>query len=312
MSRKSQLKKSGLLFLAAFIWGTAFVAQSAGIKEIDAFTFNGIRFFLGAIVLLPVIWFIDRSKKHENGRKNTEEMQEGNKGGSKMLWLGGLVCGILLCAGTNLQQMGIKYTTAGKAGFITAFYIVLVPVFGIFLKKKCPAIVWLSVALALIGLGLLCVKEDLSVGKGEALVFVCAIVFAFHILAIDYFVNYADGVKMSCIQFAVSGVISSVLMLIFEKPELHAIKAAWLPIAYTGIMSCGVAYTLQVIGQKGMNPTVASIILSLESVVSVLAGWVILKQGLNINEKAGCILMFVAIILTEVPLGKKEQHNQKV
>lgn len=303
ISRKKQLQKSGMLLLAAFIWGVAFVAQSEAIKVVDAFTINCVRFLIGALTLLPVIFIMDRKNKQETATAGTvtlDELQGTKK--NKVPWLGGAVCGLVLCAATNLQQIGLKYTTAGKAGFITAFYIVLVPVFSIFLKKRASFVVWISVVIAVIGLGLLCInKEDLSIGTGELLVFACAILFTLHILCVDHFVKDADGVKLSCVQFAVSGIVSGIFMFIFENPQIQAILSAWLPILYTGVLSSGVAYTLQVVGQKDFNPTIASLLMSFESVFSVLAGWAILKETLSLAEGIGCVLMFAAIILAQLP-----------
>ena len=211
-----------------------------------------------------------------------------------------------LCIASNLQQFGIKYTTVGKAGFITAMYIIIVPVIGIFLKKTTGLRIWISVLLAVGGLYLLCMTEGFSIAFGDLLVLLCAVMFSVHILIIDYFSPKVDGVRMSCIQFFVSGILSGVAMLIFEQPDLGAILQAWMPILYAGVMSCGVAYTLQIVGQKDMDPTIASLILSLESVVSVLAGWVILGQKLSSKELFGCVLMFAAIILAQLPDKKAE------
>lgn len=200
------------------------------------------------------------------------------------------------------------YTTVGKAGFITTLYIIIVPVLGIFLGKKIPGKVWTGAAVAAFGMYLLCMSERLALGKGDTLVFLCAIIFSIHILVIDYFSPKADGVELSCIQFLTAGMISSILAFIFEKPELSQFVDGIIPLAYAGIMSSGVAYTLQVVGQKDMDPTVASLILSLESVVSMLAGWVILGQSLNGRELAGCGLVFGAVILVQLPEGK-HMHN---
>ena len=192
----------------------------------------------------------------------------------------------------------------GKAGFITALYIILVPVLGLFMKKRVQGKVWISVTLAVAGLYLLCITDGFSLGTGDLLVLLCALMFSVHILVIDYFSPKTDGVKMSCIQFFVCGILSGIAMLIFEEPSLGALLQAWMPILYAGVLSCGVAYTLQIVGQKDMDPTVASLILSLESVVSVLAGWVLLGQRLSLREISGCVLMFAAIILAQLP-GKK-------
>ena len=292
------LKNSLLLLLTATIWGVAFVAQSVGMDYVGGFTFNMARSLIGSAVLLPVIWFMGR-----NSSKKAEEKQ-GSGRRKDLLW-GGLACGILMCLASNFQQFGIKYTTVGKAGFITACYIVLVPILGLFLKKKCSPFIWLAVAMSVAGLYLLCITDGFSIGKGDILVLICAVLFSFHILVIDYYSPKVDGVKLSCIQFLVCGILSGIPALIFEKPEMCAVLTAWQPILYAGVMSCGVAYTLQIIGQKNMNPTVASLILSLESCISVLAGWVILGQQLSAREIAGCVIMFAAIILAQLPQKEK-------
>ena len=289
------LKNSLMLLLAATIWGVAFVAQSIGMEYVGAFTFNSVRSLIGAAVLLPVIWLFNRN------RSDSVQTAEEKKASSKILITGGICCGILLCLATNFQQFGIKYTTVGKAGFITACYIVIVPILGIFLKKKCSPFIWAAVLLALCGLYLLCIKDGFSIGKGDILVLICAFLFSLHILTIDYFSPKTDGVKLSCIQFLVSGILSGIPALILEDPSLSSILTAWMPILYAGALSSGVAYTLQIIGQKDMNPTVASLILSLESCISVLAGWLILGQKLSSRELFGCLIMFGAIILAQLP-----------
>lgn len=284
-----------ILLLTATIWGIAFVAQSVGMDYVKPFTFNGVRSLLGAFVLLPVIFL-------SNMRK---EPAEKKKEDTKTLVLGGVLCGLCLCVASSLQQIGIQYTTAGKAGFLTAMYIIIVPVLGLFAGKKCSSFVGISIVLATVGLYLLSIKDGFSIGAGDVCVILCAVMFSFHILIIDYFSPKCDGVKLSCIQFLVCGIICTVIALATEQPQLGQILAAWMPIAYAGVMSCGVAYTLQIIGQKGMNPTVASLILSLESVISVLAGWVILKEALSAREIIGCIIMFAAIILAQLPSKEK-------
>lgn len=295
MKKSTTYKNSFLLLLTAAIWGVAFVAQSVGMDYVGPFTFNSVRSFLGCLVLLPIIWFFNR------GKKTTSTPDE-----KKTLWIGGICCGLLLAAASSFQQIGIMYTSVGKAGFITACYIILVPILGIFLKKKCSPLIWVSVLLALVGLYLLCINEQFAIGKGDIYVFICAILFSLHILVIDYFSPKTDGVKMSCIQFLVCGVCCGVIMLCTETPVISDILLAWKPIAYAGIMSCGVAYTLQIVGQKNMNPTVASLILSLESCISVIAGWLILGQAMTAKEIIGCFFMFVAIILAQIPVGKKQ------
>ena len=292
------MKNSLVLLLTAFIWGVAFVAQSVGGDAVGCFTFNGVRSLIGAAVLLPVIAFLDKQKKKELG----EDKFLAQKGDKKTLILGGISCGLMLCIASNFQQFGISFTTVGKAGFITAMYILIVPILGLFMKKKVGMKVWLGVILATVGLYMLCMtSESFSLSKGDLLVLVCAGFFSLHILIIDYFSPKVDGVRLSCIQFFVCGLISTVIAFIFENPNVGAILSGWLPILYAGVMSCGVAYTLQIIGQKNMDPTVASLILSLESVFSVLAGWVLLNQKLSIRELFGCVLMFLAIILAQLP-----------
>ena len=296
--KTGQLRNSLLLLLTSFIWGVAFVAQSIGGEAVGCFTFNGVRSLIGAAVLLPVIAFLDGQKKKEMGEEKFLEQ----KGDKKTLLIGGISCGLMLCIASNFQQFGISFTTVGKAGFITAMYILIVPILGLFMKKKVSMKVWFGVVLATIGLYLLCMtSESFSLSKGDFLVLICAGFFSLHILIIDYFSPKADGVRLSCIQFFVCGLISMIIAFIFEQPNLGAILSGWLPILYAGVLSCGVAYTLQIVGQKNMDPTVASLILSLESVFSVLAGWVILNQKLSGRELFGCGLMFLAIIMAQLP-----------
>jgi drug/metabolite transporter (DMT)-like permease len=287
-----KLKNAIILFITALIWGVAFVAQSVGMDYVQPFTFNAVRSLIGGIVLIPCIFVLKRFQASD-----TEEKQEDKK----TLWIGGICCGVALCIASNLQQIGIQYTSVGKAGFITALYIILVPILSIFLKKKAGIKVWTSVFIAVVGLYLLCMTEELRLSQGDFLILLCALAFSIHILIIDYFSPKVDGVKMSCIQFLICGLISLICMFVTEQPQLSSILAAWQPILYAGILSCGVAYTLQIIGQKGMNPTISSLILSLESVISVLAGWLILNQQLSRREFIGCVLMFLAIILAQLP-----------
>ena len=245
-------------------------------------------------MLLPVIAY-NRAKKNSMGHR-PENL--------KTTVTGGISCGFVLGIAALLQQYGILYTTVGKAGFITTLYIILVPFFGIFLKKKVPGKVWIGAVIAALGLYLLCMGESLSLGRGDTLVFLCAILFSVHILVIDYFSPRTDGVELSCIQFLTAGMIAGILAFIFENPRPQDFINGILPLAYAGILSSGVGYTLQVIGQKNMDPTVASLILSLESVFSVLAGWVILRQVLTGRELMGCCLVFGAVILVQLPAKK--------
>lgn len=296
-----------LLLLTATIWGVAFVAQSVGMDYVGPFTFNTVRSLLGGIVLIPCIVLLKRINVGSKDTAGAAEHASGDPAGQrKVLLTGGVACGVLLCIASNLQQFGIMYTSVGKSGFITAMYIVLVPVLGIFLKKKAGIKIWCSVAIAVGGLYLLCMTDSgFSIQKGDLLLLLGAVIFSFHILTIDYFSPKVDGVKMSCIQFFTCGILSMVCMFLFEQPQIGAILQAWMPIVYAGVMSCGVAYTLQIVGQKGMNPTVASLILSTESVISVIAGWLILHQKLSGRELLGCVLMFAAIILVQLPERKR-------
>ncbi len=332
------LKYNFLLMLAALIWGSAFVAQSVGMDYLGPFSFNCVRSFMGSAVLLPVIWFMDRQKKGTAGNNGAvsakaeavsagREEADGTGTGreeadgiiagqtaeagireenSRVLLTGGLCCGVILTLSTSLQQIGIKYTTAGKAGFITALYILIVPLLGLVLGKKVGIKTWIGVALAVAGMYLLCIKEGFSISYGDFMVLLCALVFSLHILAVDYFSPRVDGIRLSCIQFFVCGCISAVPMLVWEHPEVSQIIRAWQPLAYAGVLSSGVAYTLQIVTQKHLNPTVASLLMSLESVFAVLTGWLVLNERLSPKELLGCVLVFAAIILAQLPQKQKK------
>lgn len=293
--KKVQIQHSLLLLLTAIIWGTAFVAQSVGMDYVGPFTFLCTRSFIGGVALLPVIAFLDKRKSEQ---VLEEERRPENR---KVLIKGGILCGIVLCFSSAFQQYGILFTTVGKAGFITAFYIVLVPLAGLFFGKRCGLQVWLGVLLALCGLYCLCITETFRIRIGDILVLICAFLFTSHILIVDHFSPQVDGVKMSCIQFFVCGTVAGIGMLLLEHPNISDILMAWQSILYAGLLSSGVGYTLQIVGQKGLNPTVASLIMSLESVVSVLAGLLILGQTMSAKEVIGCILMFAAILLAQLP-----------
>lgn len=285
-------KNAMLLFLTAFIWGTAFVAQSVGMDHLGPFAFNGLRNLVGAAALLPCIVLLNKINAEDNSKRT---------GDSKELLKGGLCCGLLLFVASSAQQVGMQYTSAGKAGFITAFYIVLVPIFGIFLKHNTSWKVWLAVAIAIVGLYFLCITDSFQIGKGDIYIFISAILYALHILVIDHFAPKVSGVRMSCIQFFVAGVLSLPLMLLLETTTVSAVLMSWAPILYAGVLSSGVGYTLQIIGQKNVSPAIASLILSLESCISVLAGWAILGEQLSSRELTGCVLMFAAIIMAQLP-----------
>lgn len=299
--KAKEWKSSLMLLLTAAIWGVAFVAQSVGMDYIGPFTFNAIRSLVGGLVLIPCIWLLNRKKP---AAQEDTPAQSG-----RTLFIGGICCGVALAVASSLQQMGIQYTSVGKAGFITALYIVIVPLLGLLFKRRVSGLIWVAVVIAVGGMYLLCITEGFSFGKGDLLVMASAFCFSAHILIIDYFSPKADGVKMSCIQFLVCGLLCAVPMLIMERPSLPQILAAWMPLIYAGVFSCGVGYTLQIVGQRHIDPTIASLILSLESVISVLAGWVILGQKLTVRELIGCILVFCAIILAQLP--QKEEKIEE-
>jgi drug/metabolite transporter (DMT)-like permease len=299
----NQLRQVVFPILAAFIWGTAFVAQDLCADSIGAFAFNATRYFIAVLALLVVILISDKLKKN----KPTLTAQE-KKAANKQLWLGGLCCGAALAIASNFQQAGlVAGTDAGKAGFITALYVVLVPVFGLFFKRKVSLPTWIAVVLSVVALYLLCIKGDFSLAPGDLLVLVCAVCFAVHILVIDHFTAYCDGVKLSCLQFLFAGIISTICMFIFEDVDFAAILSCALPLLYVGIFSCGVGYTLQILAQKDSNPTVVTILLSLESVFAVIAGAIILKQQMTVREYIGCAIMFAAVILAQIQFPTRQK-----
>lgn len=298
MSKKS-IKGPLMLLMAAAIWGFAFVAQSTAMDKVGPFTFLATRSILGALVLVPIIVIKDKFGKNKDVTKESKVI-------SKLL-TGGILCGVALAAASCFQQFGICYTTASKSGFITAMYILIVPLMGLFFKKKVSLKLWFCVLIAVVGMYLLCVKEGLHINIGDVLTFVCAVFFAVQIMIVDYYSPRVDGVKLSCIQFLVTAIISGVLMFIFEKPSVTNIMSAWLPIAYAGVCSSGVAFTLQILGQKYTEPTVASLIMSFESVFATIGGVLILKEIPGVREWVGIGLMFVAIMVSQI--SKKETEN---
>ena len=307
-----KLRNTFFLFLTAMIWGAAFVAQSVSMDYIGPFTFICLRSVIGGLFLIPVIIVLDGIRKKSQNESadvvnsenilhiETEEKQR-LSWKNKQLIEGGIVCGIFLFFANCFQQTGIQYTTVGKAGFITTFYIIIVPLIGLFFKKYCGILTWISVVIALAGLYFLCITQKLTIQRGDALILCCSVLYAGQILAIDHYNPFVDGVKMSCIQFLTGGILGAVFMILFENPSIAMILSAAGPILYTGIMSTGVGYTLQIVGQKGLNPTVAALILSLESVFSALSGYVFLHQVLTTRELIGCVLMFIAIVLAQLP-----------
>jgi len=299
---KTQVKNSIILLLTAFIWGSAFVAQSVGMDYVEPFTFTTARSVIGGIVLIPVIVCLRRfSPKRESSGTIT-----------KMEFVGGICCGIALFLASNAQQVGIVYTTVGKSGFITALYVVIVPIMGLFMKKKVPKIIWLCVGLSVVGLYMLCMTgETFHLAYGDFLTLICAILFSLHIMIIDYFSPRGNGVVISCVQFFTCGILSAIVMLVMENPSIQNVLRAWVPILYAGVLSSGVAYTLQVVAQKHVNPTVASLILCLESVFSAITGWAILHEVMKPREIRGCILMFIAIVLAQVPMPERKRKDEK-
>lgn len=297
-----KIKSSLMLLLTAFIWGTGFVAQKTGMEHIDPFTFNAARSIFACATLAVVIPFLDM------GKPRTEKTARGNRD----LILGGISCGAVLFVASSLQQFGIMTTSAGKTGFITALYIVLVPILSRFIGRVIRPVLWLCVLLSMVGLWLLTMKGGFSIEKGDLLILICAF-FAIHILVIGHFSPKTDGVKMSLLQFAVCAVLCCIASVIFESPDLSAMMTAIVPIAYAGIMSSGVAYTLQIVAQKDADPTVACLLMSLESVFSVLVGWIILGEQLSPKELTGCAIMFVAVVLSQLPpkeqILKGRKHN---
>jgi drug/metabolite transporter (DMT)-like permease len=294
-----------MLLITALIWGSAFVAQSVGMEYVGPFTYNMARSYIGFLVLIPVV-LIFRKKRYAENPMTAEEKKVLNHNSI----IGGICCGIVLCVASNFQQFALTMTTAGKAGFITALYIIIVPILGIFLGKKVPKIIWLCAAIAIFGFYLLCIKEDFSVGMGDLLGLCCAVCFSFHIMVIDHFTSKnTDSIMISCVQFLTSAIISTITMLIFETPSLNAIWDARIAILYAGVLSSGIAYTLQIVAQRYTNPTVAVLLMSLESVFAALSGWLFLHESMSAKEFAGCALVFLAVILAQIPLPGKKGKN---
>ena len=291
----NRIRQNVLPVLAAFIWGTAFVAQSVGADYVEPFTFNAARSAIAFLFLLVLC--LVRGKMHIGAAESAVRSW-------KDLAAGGICCGVALTVASNLQQKGLETTTSGKAGFITALYIVIVPIVSIFLKKKAPRTIWLSVVLAVAGLYCLCITEEFTITSGDFYILLCAFCFSAHILVIDYFTQKVDGVELSCVQFLVVTVLSCIGMLATESPTLEALRMCVFPLLYVGIFSSGVAYTLQILAQKDSNPTVVSLLLSLESVFATLAGAVILHDSMSGKEYLGCVLMLIAVILAQLPEKK--------
>ena len=301
-----------LPILAAFIWGTAFVAQVDGSERLDAFSFNMARSVVAAVFLFFVAWGVRIWKTRHEKRSGTwaPRTPAEKREARKALLISGVICGTMLTVAANLQQAGIAESGAGKSGFITALYVVLVPVLGLFLKKRVPTRVWISVLLALIGLYLLSIKKgDFSIERGDFFLILCALAFAFQIMTIDHYSGLVNGIELSCCQFTVVAIESGLLMLLFSEVSLSDFTAVIGPILYAGLLSSGVAYTLQIISQKGANPTLVSLLMSLESVFAVVSGAVMLHERLTGREYLGCAVMFAAVLLSQIPIEKWKQKN---
>ena len=306
---KTQLKGVFLLLITAFIWGTSFVAQSLGMEKIEAFTFNGIRTVMGGIFLLPVILIREllrnRSVKKENVMPTVSPQKPKNIFTKKALKYG-IILGCIFCIASNFQQFAFYYSTAGKIAFVTALYMFFVPILGLFIRKKVPLLTWLCVICGFVGLYFLCITPDQlnGINKGDFLALICAFFYGIHILCVEKFAREVDGTLLSCLQFFVGGGISLILMLIFETPNISDILAAGKPLLYSGIMSCGIAYTLQIIGQKYTEATIASLLMCMESVFAVLSAAIILHEYLTGREILGCVIMFVAIIISQISTAR--------
>lgn len=296
-----KLRGSLMLLTAAFIWGTAFVAQSKGMDYVAPFTYNAVRTLIGGVVLIPMVFLF--------GQKSRRKVSENN---NKISFIGGIICGLVLFAASSFQQLGISLTSAGKAGFITALYVVIVPIISIIFGQKSNLKMWICAFTAIIGFYLLCIKEGFRLSKGDLYVLICAVFYSVHIIVIDHFNSKgAEPVKMSCVQFFTAGSIMMICMFIFESPALSAVWAAKYTILYAGVMSCGVAYTLQIIGQKYTESTAAALIMSLESVFAALAGWIILSEHMSMKEFAGCILVFAAVVFSQLDISFKNRIHIK-
>lgn len=285
-----------LLLLTAIIWGLAFVAQKEGMEFIGPFAFNGIRFLLGAASLLPLLLFQKQLFNIKNHHYNLGFTLKG-----------GLILGVVLFIASALQQVGIVKSTAGSAGFITSLYIVIVPFLGIFLKHKISKEVWIGAILTVIGLYFLSINKQLQMAPGDGLVFLSAFFWAVHIIIIGHYAPKTNVLLLSIIQFSVSAILNLIVAFIFEETRLSMISDALIPILYGGIISIGVAYTLQIVGQRNVAPSKAAIVLSLESVFAVLGGWLILNETLNIRKGMGALIMLMGLIISQLNLKRKKR-----
>ena len=310
MKKNRKMLGNLLLLLTAMIWGTAFVGQRVGMDSIEPVTFNAARMWLAAAAIglvsvltgkksnpqdkRPVSGLTDTRDKAQERRKNTI--------------IGGICCGSFLTAASLFQQMGVVYTTAGKAGFITAMYMLLVPIINfVFFKKKNTWLVWTGVLVGVFGMYLLCITDGFSLTYGDTLVCICALLFSGHILCCDHFVQLGNPIRISAIQFATAAVISTIAAFVAEEPSWQKIASAAVPILYCGIVSGGIGYTLQMVAQRYTDPTIASLLMSLESVFAVIAGALLLGERMTARELAGCVIMFAAIVLVQIPLPERRR-----
>ena len=295
-----KIRANFLLLFTAFIWGSAFVAQRVGMEHIGPFTFNAVRMLIAGAALSIVVFVFEKT-----GAKCTKP----NMYSKKALYMGGFFCGSVLFVASSFQQTGLMFTTAGKAGFITTLYIIIVPLLGLFLKRRVGAKVWFSVLLGLTGLFLLSFVENMQINLGDVLMLFCAVGYAVHIIVVDRYATRTDSVKLSCLQFFVAAFFSCIVMLVFETPSLSNILMSWLPILYVGVISGAVGFTLQIVAQKDTSPAVAALLMSFEAVFAALTGFVILNEVLTPRELVGCLLMFSAVILAQMPGIKAVSKN---
>ena len=294
------MKSNLMLLIAAAIWGFGFVAQRLGMNFLEPFAFNAMRFLLGTLSLLPLLWFLSR-------KTSTATIIEPDK---SSILKGGVICGLVLFAAATFQQYGLFYTTAAKAGFITGLYLILVPILGILLRHKTGISIWLGALLALAGLYLLSVNDNFTMARGDTLIFIGALFWAFHILVIDHFSSRVDPIQLSAVQFLVCGALSLGVSFVFETPTIESILACWKPILFAGVVSVGIAYTLQVIAQKNANPSHAAIIMSLEAVFAAIGGVWLLDEILSSRAWFGCALMMTGMLLSQVKF-KRDLHSTK-
>ena len=306
--KNKKLLGNGLLLFTALIWGTAFVFQRVGMESIEPITFNAARMALAAVAVGMVALLTQRNGRDFPENRSVEEQKQYKKS----TIIGGICCGCFLSLASILQQMGLVYTTAGKAGFITAMYMLLVPIIGfVFFKKKNTWLVWLSVLLGVVGMYFLCMSGEFRLAYGDSLVCICAVFFSCHILCCDHFVQRGNPIWISTIQFATATVISSVVAMIVEEPNVEKLVSAVIPILYCGVVSGGIGYTLQIVAQKYTDPTIASLLMSMESVFAVVAGAILLRERMSSREFFGCVMMLAAIVLVQIPLPKGRRVGRK-